>query len=226
MEERGNRPVLGEFYRHFKGNLYQVKMLAKDSEDGTEMVVYQAMYPPFTCYVRKLSEFTSEVDAEKYPDVLQKMRFEQVTPEDMAGQAYVQNPVSGRAPSSGNAAYADGSRRSKKGDASPVVQSLPEMSDEELENVLRNGNIEKYIHTRISEKDLRRRGLLMLLDADDYHAKRQIFMGLRGYLDQVALNNIAVAFDLVLEDGDPDSQYDSILKCLGAFEHYEGGRLR
>ena len=40
------------------------------------------------------------------------------------------------------------------------------------------------------------------------------------------LMNIAVALDIVLEDGTAEEQYDSILHCLDALEHYEGGRLR
>ncbi len=39
-------------------------------------------------------------------------------------------------------------------------------------------------------------------------------------------NNIAVALDIVLEDGDEEEQYDSVLHCLQTFEHYETQRLR
>ena len=50
------KPIAGEFYRHFKGGLYQIKMLAKDSDSLKEKVVYQAMYAPFECWVRDLEE--------------------------------------------------------------------------------------------------------------------------------------------------------------------------
>lgn len=46
-----------EMYRHFKGNIYQIRCLAKHSETGEMMVVYQAMYDTFQIYVRPLAMF-------------------------------------------------------------------------------------------------------------------------------------------------------------------------
>lgn len=70
-------PKKGEIYRHFKGNLYEIVILARDSETLEEKVVYKELDGD-AAYVRSLPMFVSLVDKVKYPDVLQEFRFELV----------------------------------------------------------------------------------------------------------------------------------------------------
>lgn len=63
-------------YKHFKGNYYIVENVAKDSETKKKMVVYRQLYGDNSLWIRPLDMFLSEIDHEKYPDVVQKYRFE------------------------------------------------------------------------------------------------------------------------------------------------------
>ena len=75
-------PKIGSVYRHFKGNLYEVKAIALHSETGEKMVVYQALYGEGDTYVRPYDSFVSKVDKVKYPDADQEYRFEEQKAQD------------------------------------------------------------------------------------------------------------------------------------------------
>lgn len=80
--------VVGDIVQHFKREtisderkasneyLYQIKAFATHTETYGTMVVYQALYEPFSMWVRPLCDFCDKVDKEKYPDIKQFYRFE------------------------------------------------------------------------------------------------------------------------------------------------------
>lgn len=65
----------GQIYRHFKGDLVKVLMIATDSEKLEELVIYEHKDK---IWARPLKMFMSKVDKEKYPNCKQENRFELV----------------------------------------------------------------------------------------------------------------------------------------------------
>lgn len=203
----------GEFYKHFKGQLYQVRALAENSEDNTPMVVYQAMYAPFKIWVRPLSTFLEKLDKEKYPDAAQEYRFERIILDDRQNTETVEPDIV----------------QSEKSAA--VTNTIhPEevitVSDEEITDALLSGQVERKLSGKISDNQLAAKGLMIFLDAENYHDKRHIFSSLEPYLNDTMLNNIAVTLDLVLDEGSKEQHFETILNCLETHEHYECNRLR
>ena len=69
---------IGKKYRHFKNKEYEVLALAKDCETLEDIVVYKALYGDGQVWTRNADDFLSKVDKEKYPDVKQEYRFEEI----------------------------------------------------------------------------------------------------------------------------------------------------
>ncbi len=82
--------LVGEMYRHFRGGSYLVLAIAKHTETGEAMVVYQGVGDNAETYVRPYDMFVGEVDKGKYPEADQKYRFEKVEDEESRLEAFLE----------------------------------------------------------------------------------------------------------------------------------------
>ena len=115
-----------EIYRHFKGNLYQIIAVAKDSESDRKVVVYQALYGDYAFYVRDLENFCSATDKNKYPDADQEYRFEKVQDDGAENANSIINEKS----------YADADNTGIEGVDPAVIEFLDADSYEQKLNIL------------------------------------------------------------------------------------------
>ena len=68
---------VGKVYRHFKGNHYYIKDVAKHSETGEEYVVYQGLYGDNPVYIRPKEMFLEKADLTRKDNIFkQEYRFE------------------------------------------------------------------------------------------------------------------------------------------------------
>ena len=67
--------IIGGIYRHFKGNLYKLLLVATDTETEKETAVYKSLIGG-KIWCRPMDMFLSPVDRKKYPYATQENRFE------------------------------------------------------------------------------------------------------------------------------------------------------
>ena len=188
--------VIGGFYRHFKDKLYQVKGTAIHSETKEKMVIYQGLYGSYEMYVRPYDMFLSEVDHIKYPDVVQKYRFELI---DIK------------------------TGKSLEADYEENNQNMESEKLEELEESKESEKSEESEELEESEQDSK---LIRFLDAYDYKEKLDILTSMRGELNDGLIDIMAVSIEVAVPEGDITDRYNSLRKCLMAHTKYEGLRLR
>lgn len=223
-------PAAGEFYRHFKGNLYQVIGLANDAGTMQKVVVYRALSKEGAWYVRSLEEFLSPVDREKYPDAAAEYRFEQVVPEQVFGKPDVSGEV----------------QEAQK--MSDFAEKAAEGADVEMREiktsrfVFRDGTEEERdLREEQKEKERREREidwdnpeaekvrpeLLRFLDAETPAEKLVVLREIRGKLDGELMTSIELSIDLMPDDKETlERRLSLVEKNLEKRVRYEGGRLR
>lgn len=212
-------PKPQEMYRHFKGNIYQIRCLARHSETGEMMVVYQAMYDTFQIYVRPLDMFMEEVDRVKYPDVKQKYRFELLRDIELAP------PVQEERFRQAEPAEREKSLVQEEPQADATVIKQAETSEQtEPYSMLQE---QRAVRTDESDEQINIDPLVMeFLDADTYEQRLNILAALRHRITDEMINTMAVAVDLEIKDGDVEERYEELKNCLLTFEKYECNRLR
>lgn len=191
--------VIGGFYRHFKDKLYQVKGTAIHSETKEKMVIYQGLYGSYEMYVRPYDMFLSEVDHIKYPDVVQKYRFELI---DIK---------------TGKSLEADYEENNQN------MESEKSEESEELEELEESKESKESEESEESEEDSK---LIRFLDAYDYKEKLDILTSMRGELNDGLIDIMAESIEVAVPEGDITDRYNSLRKCLMAHTKYEGLRLR
>ena len=200
-----------EIYRHFKGRLYQVLTLARHSETGEVLVVYQALYGDYAVFARPLSMFCSEVDAVKYPGAMQKERFQL-----WKGSAEAHALFAGESPVTGNretrakqpeedretrAMQPDGIFSQKEKPAEPSVQ----VAEEEV------------------QLDPR---LLRFLDANRMEEKMEILDSMQGDVTDEMIDIMAISLDTEIVSGEASERIAALRETIQMRLRFESSRLR
>lgn len=194
-----NKPLPQQIYRHFKGNLYRIVTLAKHSETGEELVVYQALYGDYQVYAREISMFLGPVDKVKYPDAQQDCRFE-LCDELIQAPGVKNRDVKSRYGFDGQ----EDMEVPKQQEAAIRAASAQE-ENEEL-------NIDPLV--------------LEYLDADSYGERLNILTALQHRITDEMINTMAIAIDHEIEEGDTQERYEELKNCLLTLERFECNRLR
>lgn len=200
------KPRSQEFYRHFNNRLYQIITVAKHSETGEELVVYQALYGNFPIYARPLDMFMSEVDKKKYPDALQKYRFEKVE---------FEKPIS----DTKKASSQKKPEPKKEDDSQKEILQQKEMDSDSQQKALQPEGTE-------AGKELPNPDLLEFLDADTMEQKRRILIGMRDRITNRLIDDIAASLDVTIGKGEVSERYKSLMVCVDTIERFEVNRLR
>jgi len=213
--ERDRMPKPGQLYNHFKNKPYQVITVATHADTREEVVVYQALYGDYKCYIRPLDSFLSEVDHVKYPEVQQKYRFELWTPlgqkemkqeqvETIPNVSTAQKEISYDNIEYGALAKSESVPTEK---VEPKSESVPAERDEPKSE-------------SVNEV------LLKFLDAESFYKKLEVITSNRKHMNDRLINDMAVSLDCAVDEGPLDQRIQGLITCLQAMCRFEDKRLR
>lgn len=222
-----DNPKPYEIYRHFKGNTYQILAIAKDSEDGHLIVVYQALYGSYEIYARDLVQFMSPVDRIKYPEAEAQYRFTKVdsaqpTVNDKNGHSYSQSDTktdTGNSDSRSNPQMDTGHFESKS-DVNVKAEYQSSQSDEKTNA----GHQDEQLDVKSDAGYQMDPQVEAFLDADSYEEKLNILAGLHRRITDDMLKIMALTMDIELNPGSTQEQYDELKNCLLTRNKFEADR--
>ena len=208
-------PLPEEFYRHFKGKLYQIKCIALHSETGEPMVIYQAMYGTYKIYARPLTMFMEEVDHVKYPNVTQKYRFEKVELVDAQEKSCVSQGVE----------ISENQKRVEVSYNSQGTETLGKSQGVETLGTLKEvETLSATEATDPSEIPLDPK-ILEFLDARPYDEKLTILSSIHHRLTDDMIDIMSTATDIEVKPGSIEERYEEFKSCLITMQHFECNRL-
>lgn len=202
LKKADRTPAAWQVYRHFRGNLYQVLTLARKEDTGEQLVIYQALYPPYQTYARSLESFTSEVDHEKYPDAQQRYRFELVAGRD-------ENQQNVPSDMEGTGSEADGT------DENPQDESTGQEAaeaDDTSDRILPADNTAKLIEE--------------FLDCDSAAERMELLRSMRPQLTDRMVDTMAMGAGFDVAQGPLDARIDDLMNCLQTVARFETDRSR
>ena len=207
-------PLPEEFYRHFKGKLYQIKCIALHSETGEPLVIYQAMYGTYKTYARPLTMFMEEVDHVKYPNVTQKYRFEKVELVDAQEKSCVSQGVE----TLGTLKEVETLGTSKEVEISGTTK-VDESCFTQKADVSSATEATDPSEIPLDPK------ILEFLDARTYDEKLTILSSIHHRLTDDMIDIMSTATDIEVKPGSIEERYEEFKSCLVTMQHFECSRL-
>ena len=211
-----------EIYRHFKGRLYQVLTLARHSETGEVLVVYQALYGDYDVFARPLSMFCSEVDAVKYPGAMQKERFQLWKGSEEAHALFAgESPVTGNRETRAKQPEEDRQTRAKRPEEDRQTRAKqPDGIFSQKEKPA-----EPSVQVAEEEVQLDPR-LLRFLDANRMEEKMEILDSMQGDVTDEMIDIMAISLDTEIVSGEASERIAALRETIQMRLRFESSRLR